>query len=494
MSYDYLIDDLPTQLSANSIGVLASIGVHAILAFGFPNVPLFGGQNNKPIANNTTVQVVELNSLEQSRLPNLAPPTPSIPTNIPAFPNTPIANIPVPNISSSSFFFPPGGRSLPSLPSPSTPKTTPPLPPGIAYNLPPLSGPLPGMTGTSSNVWQNVPPTQTRLPGKISIPPKRTITNIPLPNTSRANDDRSLIESKKRQELFRTPPPEPSILPFEKPSGKKPEVTTSPTPQTQNNPNNSTDRNTTPAQPQANSSSSTSKRGGIPNRLPPGQFPEPGQDELASNSQPKPSPIPAQISDAEREKKLIADIRQRGQSLQEDKTNTSDEEARKNYVNWVASTKQVKPTELNITGIYPKDACIKKLKGTTVYGVVVNTQGRVTSSELIKSSGYPVFNQQAKQQVQSRRFNNNTGNSKAYRVNVNFNYSSKICPSLSVPQTAEPTKAPTTPATPASSEPKKTSEEPQKSTESSDRSSNNLGEGNNQQLPSPQPSPLGKGR
>jgi TonB family protein len=471
MSHDYFIDDLPTQLSANSIGVLTSIGVHALLAFGFPNVPLFGGHDEKPISNNTTVPVIELNALEQSRLPNLAPPSPNIPTNIPAFPNTPIANIPIPNISSSSFFFPPGGRQLPS---PSTPKLPPSPPPSINYNLPPLSGPLPGMSGNSANVWQNLPPTQTRLPGKISIPPKRTSIDIPLPSTNKPNDDRTLVDSKKRQELFADRTPDVGDMSFEKPSTQKPKPTSSQssTPQQDsNNSNNSTDRNDTSPKTPATSSSATSKRGGIPNRLPPGQIPEPGQDELASLPKSSPSPIPAPISNEEREQRLKAEISQRGRSLQEDKTNTTDEEARKNYVNWVASTKQVKPTELNIAGTYPKDACIKKLEGTAVYGVVANTQGRATNLELIKSSGYPVFNQQAKQQIQSRRFDNTTGQPKAYRVNVNFDYSSKICPSLSLPQakepqakeptpapTTKPTETPKTPESSESSEKEKTSE------------------------------------
>ena len=118
--------------------------------------------------------------------------------------------------------------------------------------------------------------------------------------------------------------------------------------------------------------------------------------------------------------------------LQKDASNTTNEEARKNYVGWLKDVEDVKPQQVTLTGIYPKDACIRKLEGTTAYGVTVNPQGKVIDSRLIKSGGYPLFNQQALTQIQEKSFVNSTGSSKAYHVYVNFSYKPDVCPSLTL--------------------------------------------------------------
>ncbi len=118
--------------------------------------------------------------------------------------------------------------------------------------------------------------------------------------------------------------------------------------------------------------------------------------------------------------------------LQQDASNTTNEEARKNYVGWLKDVEDATPEQINLTGIYPKDACIRKLEGTTAYGVIVNAQGKVVDSRLIKSGGYPLFNQQALTQIQEKSFANSTGGSKPYHVYINFNYNPDVCPSLSL--------------------------------------------------------------
>ena len=118
--------------------------------------------------------------------------------------------------------------------------------------------------------------------------------------------------------------------------------------------------------------------------------------------------------------------------LQQDASNTTNEEARKNYVGWLKDVEEVKPQQVTLTGVYPKDACIRKLEGTTTYGVTVNAQGKVIDSRLIKSGGYPLFNQQALTQIQERSFANSTGGSQPYHVYVNFNYNPDVCPSLTL--------------------------------------------------------------
>ena len=164
----------------------------------------------------------------------------------------------------------------------------------------------------------------------------------------------------------------------------------------------------------------------------------------------------------------MAELRQRRANLSEDKTATTNEEARKNYTNWWSAVKaETKPEELNLAGTYPMDACVKKLEGTTVYGVIVDAQGSVVNTELIKGASYPIFNNQALEQIKSRSFLNPTGNPKPYLVNVNFKYSSD-CPSLSI-ATPEATPEPvaeepaSTPPEAADSAPEEPIEAPQQS-------------------------------
>ncbi len=170
--------------------------------------------------------------------------------------------------------------------------------------------------------------------------------------------------------------------------------------------------------------------------LPPRELINSQREEIAANSDTESNspPTPPTTADivAQRQQKLVARIRQRRESLQADKTNTTNEEATKNYVNWLVAMKADKPKELNITGTYPKDACLRKLQGTTAYGVLVDAEGKVTNLQLVKSAGYPILNQQAQKDIESHSFENQTDQPKPYFVNVNFEYDAEICPSLAV--------------------------------------------------------------
>ena len=146
----------------------------------------------------------------------------------------------------------------------------------------------------------------------------------------------------------------------------------------------------------------------------------------------KPKLTPAQIA-AQRQQKLTQDVRELSRSLQKNTAETTNEEARKNYVAWLSAIKEVEPEELTFTGTYPRDACIRRLKGTSVYGALVNTQGEVTDLELIKGAKYPIFNQQAGRNISARKLANETGKIKPYRITVNFEYDPEICPSLTLP-------------------------------------------------------------
>ena len=121
------------------------------------------------------------------------------------------------------------------------------------------------------------------------------------------------------------------------------------------------------------------------------------------------------------------------QSLTKTKDGTSNEEARKNYIVWLAKVKDVEPEQIEITGAYPRDACIKRLKGSSVFGVVVNAKGEVVALDLLKGARYPIFNEQASKDISDRILENDTEKPKPYQVKVNYEYDAEICPSLTLP-------------------------------------------------------------
>jgi TonB family protein len=169
----------------------------------------------------------------------------------------------------------------------------------------------------------------------------------------------------------------------------------------------------------------------------------------------------------QRIRRLVAESIQGAESLIADRTNTSNEEAMRNNLNWMTKVGEVKPTAITIAGTYPQSACIRRLEGTSVYGVMVDAQGRVTNSPslpyLIKSAGYPVLNQQALKDIRGGSFTNATGQPQPYRVTVNFTYNAKICPSLTLAQpestrdkpTLEPQKPVPETSSPAPATPEK---------------------------------------
>lgn len=159
-----------------------------------------------------------------------------------------------------------------------------------------------------------------------------------------------------------------------------------------------------------------------------------------------------------------ADILARANNLTLDLTNTTSSEEQENYINWLAKIEIVEAEDLSIEGNYPLDACPLKLEGTTVYGVLVNGKGQIRELDLIRSGGYGIFNQQAKEDILTRRFDYDIPQSKAYRVSVNFAYNQQICPSLTLPGLEEGAALPETitpPAPPPLSTKTKETQEPE---------------------------------
>jgi TonB family protein len=83
-----------------------------------------------------------------------------------------------------------------------------------------------------------------------------------------------------------------------------------------------------------------------------------------------------------------------------------------------------------------------------VIGIVVDSTGNVGPEiELIKSSGYPILNQQALAQVQMlRQVPNTTAIARPYLAQVNFQYNPDICkPKSNIvqPEPSPPSPEPT---------------------------------------------------
>ena len=124
-SFPDFIKSFPQKLfQPTGIAVMSSVGIHALLAVTLPYLPIASQEKPQPIRN---VRLVQLTPAEQSRLPQLSPPSLSPLPNqlqslypLPAYPSTPL-----PSLSSSRDSF--------------------------LYNLPPISPLPPASNGLSSS-------------------------------------------------------------------------------------------------------------------------------------------------------------------------------------------------------------------------------------------------------------------------------------------------------------------------------------------------------
>lgn len=121
------------------------------------------------------------------------------------------------------------------------------------------------------------------------------------------------------------------------------------------------------------------------------------------------------------------------QNLTKKKNGSSDDDANKNYLAWVKKIREIKPDNIEVKGIYPRDACIRRLKGTSVFGVVVNPKGEVMAIDLIKGATYPIFNRQGAKDLSRIVLENKSEAPKPYQVTVNYEYDPETCPSLTLP-------------------------------------------------------------
>lgn len=367
--------------------LLASISVHGL--FFTLIFPQWNHQNNSDVNTNSIgkTSVVELNNIEQTRLPNLTPRNSfnwdtlnTLPPSNNSFSLPSAINIPRPPVSNGEIFLPSfDSGAMANLPAP------PSLPPAANFapinesynaNIPgPPTDYLPPAPPLNQNVISTLPPDiNYDTPNTNFDTPNN---NFDTPTTGRVidiNQDPDQ-EAEIREQLFRNRDVEVSTNPRDVINGRI---------------------NQTFTQIDAN---------GNVTIIPP--------------------------SEVRQSYDYVSD------GLRKQSENTSDEDARKNYVAWAQKVQTITPKQLTLSGIYPKDACVGKFEGTATYGVTVNPSGNVINSQLIKSSGYPLLNDQALRQIRSRNFANDSGGAQPYHVYVNFNYNSEICPSLSISNLGE---------------------------------------------------------
>ncbi len=154
--------------------------------------------------------------------------------------------------------------------------------------------------------------------------------------------------------------------------------------------------------------------------------PNPEQTELKPNTPSLPSNT---NSNGNRDDKilegLMADGRRAVDALMYNSNGTTRKEAGEKDREWIRETgiTDISRKLVPITGNYPKAACNRKLEGSAVYNVVVNSNGQVVGQPyMTQSSGYGLLNNQGLQQVQALTF------PKATRVKVTFRYDPSVCP------------------------------------------------------------------
>ncbi|AUC60263.1 hypothetical protein AA637_03415 [Cyanobacterium sp. HL-69] len=348
--------------------LLASIAFHgAFFGLILPELNLNSQSENADISGETNV--IELNALEQTRLPNVSSPQRFANFNNLNLPNgteNGIDSIPMPNFDGLPFSS--YDNSFSSLPAP---------PP-----LPPISG------GFNSNYGGNI----IDIPAPINLPappPLSFNANIPAPpsfnDTPITNNNFDNLEGRVIDIVPKSPEEEAEIRRaiFQ---GRDEQDIANPR-DVFNNRNSSIARN-----------------------------------ETNENDEPLVNIVSNNPNNNTQTENLTPRIAPRDE-------NVSDEEARKNYIAWLQDVENPTPQEITITGIYPSEACANDIEGIATYGVSVNSQGGVINTQLIKSSGYPLLNSQALEQIKARSFENGTGANKPFHVYVEFKPTNEVCAS-----------------------------------------------------------------
>ncbi|MEP0911020.1 energy transducer TonB [Leptolyngbya sp. GB1-A1] len=94
---------------------------------------------------------------------------------------------------------------------------------------------------------------------------------------------------------------------------------------------------------------------------------------------------------------------------------------------------------VEIAGVYPRAACIRRLSASVILGVMVDGEGKLLEEPvppaILRSSGYAVFNQLAVEAAAAHAFEA-AEKPLPYRVLVKFEPSNEVCPPGTAPESA----------------------------------------------------------
>jgi hypothetical protein len=409
--------DLSQKLfTPTGIAVLASIGIHGVLAVLLPYMGNSSSQKSAP----KTVQLVQLSPAEQSRLPQAALPTPLGANQLEGL--SPLSGLSTP--------YPP----LPGLG-------------GLPSSLSPVNPPLNSLANNTT-----FPTTKTSPSSKVE--PKTDKTK-PQASKDTKITDRKLtpsqgpvkIQASNKREIFSSggglpnlnltasdygpanpPPPPPTLYP-PAPTGNQTAASVAPPSQTSGLPQFSN-------QPTRGNNSRTPEPLVSPNII--GNNPNP--DTASSPAQElagiKPAtgvpPLPTP---------------QLKPSGVEGGTGTSSEQRQRDGINALAANSggvEAYKKHDPIIGTYPKTACASKASGTSYIAAKVDNQGTILSLDPAPATN-PALDQAAKAAV-SQRDMEATNKTVTHLFPVEFKYDPGVC-AAAVPQTAKPQSTPTqTPA------------------------------------------------
>ena len=384
MSYQSFLKTLPDSLHLpTAIAAVASLGIHGLLALSLPTL----SASSKPEEQQKgTVKVVELTPAEQRRLPQSSQATQPLPETIPP-PNVPLP----PNPLNSN-------RHIPILRLSKLEE---------GDNRGDFLGETPGETLSAS---------RRHLDGNIREPDSRIVAvrEFSIPQSQQDNNRTQDSKASDKPTVIR--PSENATVDPTIARGSAEDLK----PQRSTTENTTLARQTQDSNPQPPTAENADSASGLAEHR-----------KRRADDRTRQQTALAQ----QRQQALLAEIEQRRRDITRDDTDTSLSDAQRNYVDWSVKQKIAqKPEEITITGSYPQDACIKKLEGTPVVGVSVDANNNISTMPL-KSSGYPILNKKALEDVvKSGKLNNKTGKPKTYLVYVKYQYNNKICPGLSLPQ------------------------------------------------------------
>ncbi len=458
-SFPEIFKSIPKALThPTGIAVMASVAIHVVLGISLPYLSKTSSQEKSPQKRN--VQLVKLTPAELDRVAQQAPSAPlSLPTQVQQLaplPGTPSTPFPPLNFNSSSS----GNSALFNLPS----SIADPPPNKLALSSPSPSpnskvSPSPnGKVSPSPNGKVSPSPTAKQTAKSNIINQDIPIARVENPRTRPSilsRLDQGNIPSNVAPLTPLPPPPQGFITPssvvrsdFSNPQTMQPEFSNSKSPIAANS-------GSTPTAPQGAPVTTT----------PPGSS----------------VPLSSLPSREQALQQLRQQLPQQGDNLRPNSANTSNEEARKNYIAYMSKANQPQAGERSIAGTYPQEACSNKIEGAAVVMLTVGADGKASSGQLIKSSGFGIFDDKAIAAAQSSSFENSTGQPKPYKVSVDFKYDKAVCPSVTTPQNSDKPQESTKPQNTTESkkpsevlnvpEPKKPSEalnipEPKKSPES----------------------------